>query len=401
MSPMRVSSLVAIVLLLLTLAAQGVGANMKGKKQLKVLFYYRFSDSLLMRPRPPLPSGQMYTIDLDAAPEERWREVAQDHKNYIRAMLDACDLIFETGTRICCVILENPTVVKQISEAIRLPSELVYEMKGIASVVDVSYKKVLVGNIFYELSRFSNILSFSERACTSIVAQHRNGTIYHARNQDYPRLFAPLMVRVRFVRNKGELVFTGTTFAGTVGIMTGMAVNGFGVSIDARADKGNITQFVAAAAAGASVLNSSTSYTDALSKFSTIPMISTGYIILSGIYPGEGAVITSRIEWCGSLRYLIPAIFYQTAPTSQSWFRVETNYDHDSPPPATDDRRDPAVRAMEAIGRDNISLAALWEVLSSPPVFNKHTIHTDLLVSAWGEYRSYKRHVILDQQQNA
>mmetsp|Transcript_34036 Transcript_34036/g.55228 ORF Transcript_34036/g.55228 Transcript_34036/m.55228 type:complete len:382 (+) Transcript_34036:2-1147(+) len=381
---MRVSSLVAIVLLLLTLAAQGVGANMKGKKQLK-----------------------MYTIDLDAAPEERWREVAQDHKNYIRAMLDACDLIFET---------ENPTVVKQISEAIRLPSELVYEMKGIASVVDVSYKKVLVGNIFYELSRFSNILSFSERACTSIVAQHRNGTIYHARNQDYPRLFAPLMVRVRFVRNKGELVFTGTTFAGTVGIMTGMAVNGFGVSIDARADKGNITQFVAAAAAGASVfpfitrhvLNSSTSYTDALSKFSTIPMISTGYIILSGIYPGEGAVITRNASSEGTNIWSLPsspppfnAGSASAAPTSQSWFRVETNYDHDSPPPATDDRRDPAVRAMEAIGRDNISLAALWEVLSSPPVFNKHTIHTDLLVSAWGEYRSYKRHVILDQQQNA
>ena len=35
--------------------------------------------------------------------------------------------------------------------------------------------------------------------------------------------------------------------------------------------------------------------------------------------------------------------------------------------------------------------AALWAVLSAPPEFAEDTLHTDLMVPAWGEYRTRLR----------
>ena len=47
---------------------------------------------------------------------------------------------------------------------------------------------------------------------------------------------------------------------------------------------------------------------------------------------------------------------------SYSWYIVETNYDLWNNPPADDDRRDPAIKAMNAIGQANITADTLVEV---------------------------------------
>lgn len=72
------------------------------------------------------------------------------------------------------------------------------------------------------------------------------------------------------------------------------------------------------------------------------------------------------------------------------WFLVETNYDHWTTPPPSDDRRDPANKAMNETGQENISGAALFKVLSIHPVLNKKTVYTavmsaknDGLFNAW------------------
>ena len=75
-----------------------------------------------------------------------------------------------------------------------------------------------------------------------------------------------------------------------------------------------------------------------------------------------------------------------------SWYRVETNYDHWKAAPDNDDRRDPADVSMDALGQESLDLIGLWGVLSSAPVFNLQTLHTDLCAPAWGEYHTVKRH---------
>ena len=74
-------------------------------------------------------------------------------------------------------------------------------------------------------------------ACTSIIAENADGSIYHARNLDFgiwPALYLkdgnfwelthvlrPIVVNVEFKRG-GDLVYKSTTFAGFVGAHTAM-----------------------------------------------------------------------------------------------------------------------------------------------------------------------------------
>lgn len=54
-----------------------------------------------------------------------------------------------------------------------------------------------------------------------------------------------------------------------------------------------------------------------------------------------------------------------------TWFLVETNYDHWSQPPFFDDRRTPAIKCLDQMGRDKASPTALFNILSTKPVFNE------------------------------
>lgn len=93
-------------------------------------------------------------------------------------------------------------------------------------------------NFFYELSR----------ACTSIVAQAADGQLFHGRNLDFGQWFRwnqtsrffrddrprrscrswgltdalkAITVNIRFIK-EGKLLFRGTTFAGHLGVLTGL-----------------------------------------------------------------------------------------------------------------------------------------------------------------------------------
>nr|XP_014351031.1 PREDICTED: N-acylethanolamine-hydrolyzing acid amidase-like isoform X3 [Latimeria chalumnae] len=43
------------------------------------------------------------------------------------------------------------------------------------------------------------------------------------------------------------------------------------------------------------------------------------------------------------------------------WYRVETNYDHWTTPPPFDDRRTPAIKALNIIRQENINLDTLFK----------------------------------------
>ena len=54
---------------------------------------------------------------------------------------------------------------------------------------------------------------------------------------------------------------------------------------------------------------------------------------------GEGAVVTRNQTQAVNVWNLVSS--------NLKWFLLETNYDHWEPPPSSDDRRDPGIRAMQ------------------------------------------------------
>ncbi|XP_033112740.1 N-acylethanolamine-hydrolyzing acid amidase-like isoform X2 [Anneissia japonica] len=75
------------------------------------------------------------------------------------------------------------------------------------------------------------------------------------------------------------------------------------------------------------------------------------------------------------------------------WFALETNFDRWTTPPPSDDRRDPAIDAMNAVGRENINDKTMYEVLSVPPVLNYKTTFTTLMSAAKPDlFQTYIRH---------
>ncbi|KFO35061.1 N-acylethanolamine-hydrolyzing acid amidase [Fukomys damarensis] len=242
-----------------------------------------------------------------------------------------------------------------------LPQPFTEEIRGMSDFLNLSLADGLLINLAYESSAF----------CTSIVAQDTRGHIYHGRNLDYSfgDLLRKLTVDVQFLKNE-QIAFTGTTFIGYVGLWTGQSPNKFTVSGDER-DKGWWWENVIAALSQGhspvswlirTTLSESEDFEASVYKLAKTPLIADVYYIVGGTSPGEGVVITRNRGG--------PADIWPLDPLNGAWFRVETNYDHWKPVPKTDDRRTPAIKALNATGQANLSLEVLFQVLSVFPVYN-------------------------------
>ncbi|XP_028645017.1 N-acylethanolamine-hydrolyzing acid amidase isoform X2 [Grammomys surdaster] len=254
-----------------------------------------------------------------------------------------------------------------------LPQPFTDEIRGICDFLNLSLADGILVNLAYEASAF----------CTSIVAQDSQGRIYHGRNLDYPfgNTLRNLTADVQFVKN-GQIVFTGTTFVGYVGLWTGQSPHKFTISGDER-DKGRWWEnMIAALSLGHSpiswlirrTLSESENFEAAVYTLAKTPLIADVYYIVGGTSPKEGLVITRDRGG--------PADIWPLDPLNGAWFRVETNYDHWKPVPKRDDRRTPAIKALNATGQAHLSLETLFQVLSMFPVYNNYTIYTTVMSAA-------------------
>jgi hypothetical protein len=351
---------------------------------------------------PPDPSKliETYVVNLDLPPEERWVALVVEKAAAIRGLVDI----------ITPILLPHKTSIELIAAVNKtLPSEYIREMQGIAGTLKMDLERVIMANIFYEITGVVNTSLDLSRSCTSLVAQRSNGTVYIARNQDYPPPFTLLMVHAIFQR-ANKTVYEGTTYAGTIGLSTAAIFSpggGFALSIDARENplQGSAEgqdEAVAAAKRGAAVFPIMTrqaceltnNFAAAVTFLSTKEMIMPGYLIIAGGQPGEGAIIT-RNATANSTDVL--TLFDKVHDEGGGdWYVAETNFDHWKPEPdyplTNVTRRGTATKVLNSIGSDAIDLLGLWNVLDTYPVYNLATIHTDLISVAWAEYKTYKRH---------
>ena len=318
-------------------------------------------------------------MNLDLPPEERWSQVATDYKFEIPILVSEIKKMLPPEVIAAVTLLGD-----EIENHIPYPYDM--EIVGLAIKFGVHVGEVVLGNILYEVTAYNHSAkSNGSKACTSIVAEALDGIIYHGRNLDYSFLTDALRnmtIIVDFQRD-GETVYTGTTFAGYVGLLSGQKPNGFTVTLDER-DQGkwwmNFIEVLLSGAGGIAgfvirdaIADPDADFEKAVLDLAYAPLIAPCYIIVGGVGLEEGAVIT---------RDRAAAVDIWRLNTIEGrWFLVETNYDHWEPPPADDDRRDPANKAMNGTGRANLNGSSLFTVLSTPPVLNDGTTYT-LIMSA-------------------
>lgn len=312
------------------------------------------------------------SVNLDSPPEERWSP-AMHHWN-----LDQMRALF-MKTLGQVVPVEALPLVEKIGDVLDdlLPEPYAGEIRGIAKTVGIGVGQMAVINMLYEFTA----------ACTSIVAQDANGTIWHGRNLDYS--FTDAMRNISAIidfKSQGKTVYTTTSFVGQVGVFTGMKPYKFTISLNER-DKGNaienIIEMLQALLLGKvkfttfvlrDALAKDNSFDEVVQRFTSEQEVAPAYLIVAGVNPGEGVVITkARVSTVNVWRLDL---------SGNRWFLLETNYDHWVPPPKDDDRRDPGNKAMNAVGQKNINNNTMWNVLSTKPVLNNDTIYTTLMSAA-------------------
>ncbi|XP_066488279.1 N-acylethanolamine-hydrolyzing acid amidase [Tiliqua scincoides] len=308
-------------------------------------------------------------VSLDSPPEHRWEPVLRFFDpGFLRTA--ARRIIEESVPEWVRPVLEP--LVEKLDYFV--PQPFAGEIRGICKSVGMNVGDLILLNLAYESTAF----------CTSIIAQDKNGNVYHGRNLDYAfqDILGKLTLDVDFLRND-KVVFRGTTFLGYVGLWTGQRPYKFTVSGDERAAGAWWENAVAAflnlntpvSWLIRTTLSEAEDFESAAQMLANTPIIASVYYIIGGTSPREGAVITRKRRG--------PVDIWPLDPLSGEWYRVETNYDHWKAPPPRDDRRTPAIKALNATGQQNINLESLYQVLSVNPVLNNFTIYTTVMSAAF------------------
>ncbi|XP_054990390.1 acid ceramidase isoform X2 [Sorex araneus] len=272
------------------------------------------------------------------------------------------------------------------------------EMRGIAAVTGVPLGEIISFNIFYELFTI----------CTSIITEDKKGHLLHARNMDFGVFLGwntnnnswvvteelkPLTVNLDFQRNN-KTVFKASSFAGYVGMLTGIKPGLFSLTLNERFSPSGGYMGILEWMLGKkdamwigfitrSVLENSTSYEEAKNILTKTKILAPAYFILGGNKSGEGCVITRGRKQSLDV--------YELDPKLGRWYVVQTNYDRWKNPFFLDDRRTPAKNCLNRTTQENISLATLYDVLSTKPVLNKLTVFTTLMDVTKGHFETHLR----------
>ncbi|KAJ7328587.1 hypothetical protein OS493_024508 [Desmophyllum pertusum] len=216
------------------------------------------------------------------------------------------------------------------------------------------------------------------------IAQDKHGNVFHGRNLDYS-FFGCVLRNTSFISNfqsKGKVKYTGVTFAGQVGLLTAQQPNGVTITLDER-DQGFLWENIFEAIFNKNAMpitflirdvisTEGMDFEHAVKTLSQVPLIADGYLIVGGVNVGEGAVVTRNRESTADVWNLT------SDATKSPWFLVETNYDHWTTPPPSDDRRHPAEKALNKLTQEKLTAESLFNVLSIHPVLKQpNSVHNN------------------------
>lgn len=339
-----------------------------------------------------------YTIDLSVAPEHRWDHIllADDNNATIWKAVAA----IEGTSKLYKALLHLASKLPFKRLQGWMPAEQAAEVAGIERLTKLPAGIVWAVNALYDITASGTV---EHRACTSIVTEAPDGTITHGRNLDYPLGTAMLPITVTIdwkPRADAPPRFTSVGFLGTVGFNTVVAHGAWALSHDER-DVGFIGSdwldvFLRRRILTFSFIrqlaqHDAPTYAEAVAQAVETPLSAASYLVVSGVAPGQGALLT---RGRGGER-VARADVYRLDASAGRWYLLETNYDHDRPVPASahDDRRAVATRALARAGQHAAaSIDGLLGLLSDNahcnstagerPVLNSATVYTAVMSAA-------------------
>jgi len=349
-------------------------------------------------PPPQNDSIPWAVLNLDLSPQDRWAAIVSPLSAQIKTLISTVTQF--VPPKVLNAILERCDNNAPEEFLNRFPSPYGDEISGIAAATQIPVCEIILYNIFYEVTGL----------CTSIVVQNSDGHIYHGRNLDFgispawdkkndtwrmTEALRPLLLNIEF-QTQEKTVFKTTQYAGYVGVLTAMRPGAFSLSVDSRFNA-DLDKFLVEwlfnkqdtanwlAFSTRTVMENYEDFTSAVTALTSMTMIGPSYIIVGGMMPGEGVVITNAPNMTHALDVWPIA---RGRPEHAPFYVIETNYDHWMPPPKFDNRRTPAEDCLNSIGADNIDLPTLYNVLHALPNRNKLTTYTALMDVAMGTLSS-------------
>lgn len=237
-----------------------------------------------------------YIINLDVSPEKRWIPIIREYRDRILDVYQKMDKILNN-------VAGNTTgslglwLTRKTIDMFGTKPLYYHELESIAKELKLPVNKVILLQLCYEC--------FS--ACTSIIIDDETKLKYpiHIRTMDWDDTFLrPLTINVKFVKNN-QLIFEGTTWAGYVGILTGVKPNIGSVSVNYRRTKDgtiwkniwNTLQFkFPVGYLVRECLTYTKSYVDLKDDLEKTILIAPCYIILTGVEHNTGVVIVRDRE---------------------------------------------------------------------------------------------------------
>jgi hypothetical protein len=316
----------------------------------------------------PLPA---FTVNLDLPPDQRWVAIAK-FPQYSKLFSTVWSEIqsFLNAEVLASLIALGDDAWSRLNPVFQ------GEIQGSATALNLPRGVVTLLNLLYDITD----------GCTSIVAQMVDGSILHARNLDFgtgmddTELLRELAGMFNYTRN-GSTVFAAVGFPFYSGVLTGFKPGAFAVTVNTRfLPKGPLDQLTTAinfllhnnaspvTFVTREVMENMTNYFTALELLVDTPLIDDVYYTLSGTSPNQGTVITRS-------RNNASDIWHVSSP--ETWYILQTNYDHWLPAPWYDDRADPGNALMTAMGQKAVTLPNIYaNTLSVKPVMNMMTIMT-------------------------
>lgn len=317
-----------------------------------------------------MPSFREFTIDLENDPEERWKAVIDEMRESLEVVMSEVETELDSyglGGKLWTGFL------KQLGKV----GGVLYgkEIEAIARQIGADIGQMIAMQLSYEI----------HAACTSVVIPYeKTGGSILARTLDWEMYGLDDLTINLNVERSGKLVFRCVTWAGFVGVLTGVRPGGYAVSLNHRATaNGNLLKNALQGARSAwpgaflirELLADVPKYDEAVESLANSELMAPCYLTVAGPKKGQGAVIVrDRREG----RILTGARLAQT------------NHDPDAPldlarddVPWSQERRDTALAWLEN-RRPLKRMGDAWRLLNKFPIENETTIYACIMDPATG-----------------
>jgi len=349
------------------------------------------------------PSKQIdfAVINLDLPAKDRWTAVAKPFAAKLQDLVKTFKQVLGQLSAKLFAVLEalGKSEVENLLNA--MPGDYGDEIRSIADASGLTHLDAFICNLIYEISG----------ACTVVIAQDKDGSIYHGHNLDtaanwnFTTAQWVIADKLRAItmnlhyQKGGKTLFNTTSYVGYAGVFEGMRSGAFSVSINTRFDlslyaalidwitgkdrNGTFASFLVRDA-----LTNNASFADAVNVLNRTKILGPGYIAVAGTQAGEGTIM-SRSAW-QSIR---PWNLADELAKGKNYM-VQTNWDHWLPDPFFDRRRVPCDKCMDGLDLKESSLdfEHLYKVMSAKPTRNKMTCHTSLFSANEGKIESYQQY---------